>query len=278
MTRIAHLSDLHLLEERHAARRGVDALRLAYLSFGRSTDAARRKRRAARALEEALRTDADHLVLTGDLTEDGVDAQFEVLAEVLAESGWAPERVTLVPGNHDYYAEQGAWARALAGPLRAYAETSTGGRPLAIGGAVLVPISTACYQPFTRSAGAIAREHLEAAERAARETRRSGRAVILAQHHPPRPHPFPPMQWIDGLAQHAEIMAVLREHDHVHLVHGHTHVRRHAPVRSGAADRIFSTEAAVHGAAPVAVYEAKHGRVLAAADPVPVPALRLAVA
>src|SRR5687768_5469477 len=125
MARIAHLTDLHLLEDDHRDRRGAGRLRLAYLSLARPLDAAARRLRAARALTEVRRSGADHLVITGDLTEDGVDAQFQVLADILAESRIPPSQTTLVPGNHDAYTDEGAWARALAGPLRAYAETST---------------------------------------------------------------------------------------------------------------------------------------------------------
>ncbi|WP_437535495.1 metallophosphoesterase [Sorangium sp. So ce726] len=261
MTTIAHLTDFHLLEADHDRRRGAERWRLRYLSFGRPIDAAQRRRRTLAALIEAWRSGADHLVLTGDLTEDGTPAQFEVLAAVLAESGWDPARVTLVPGNHDAYTE-GAWERALEGCLRPFAATSGQGTAVALPGAVVAAVSTAMMQPVTRSAGAIAARELSWIASLAAQTRRSGDALVLAQHHPPIRHPIGAMQWLDGLINSAELMALLHEHDHLHVIHGHTHREHDAPVRSGAPPRIFCAQALVDGPSPLRLYRVRCGRLL----------------
>jgi 3',5'-cyclic AMP phosphodiesterase CpdA len=265
MTQLAHLSDLHLLEEGHHARRGLSRRRLSYLTFGRPNDHEDRRRRAGSALAVARASGADHVLVTGDLTEDGLDAQFEVLAELLADSRLAPERVTLLPGNHDAYVDGGAFARALAGPLRAYAATSTPGVPVALRDAVILPVSTAMAQPYTRSAGSIDGHALVAAEALAAQTRREGRSLVVAMHHPPGRR-FPGMQWIDGLVEHAAMGAVLARHDHVHVAHGHIHTRSDDAVRPGARPRIFGAEAVVDADAPVRFYEARHGRMWAATE------------
>lgn len=260
MSIIAHLTDLHLIEEEHASRRGMDRLRLSWLTLGRPADAARRRRRALVGLTEARRSGADHLVITGDLTEDGVPAQFEVLAAVLAESGLDPARVTLVPGNHDLYADGAAWERALGGPLRAFARTSAPGATAALPGAVVAAVSTAFPQAFTRSAGALDRFQLDRLTALAAETRRSGHALVIAQHHPPLPSPVPGWQWIDGLQEHEPLGELLRANDHAHVLHGHTHRTVDLPVRRGAPVRIFSAQSAAHGEAPLRLYHARHGR------------------
>ena len=267
MTHLAHLSDLHLLEARHGARRGVDRRRLAYLSAGRPHDAVERRRRAVHALQAARRSGADHVLVTGDLTEDGIDEQFEVLAEVLHEGGLPPSQVTLLPGNHDAYSAGGAFARALAGPLRAYAETSTPGVPVVLRDVALLPMSTAIPQAYQISAGSIDRPALESAAKLASDGRRSGLALVLAMHHPPQRRAIPLMQWIDGLRDHEAVGAILAEHDHVHVVHGHLHEAMDRGVRPGATPRIFGTEAVVNGAAPVRFYLAQHGRLFPVAEP-----------
>src|SRR5689334_5809263 len=101
MTRIAHISDLHLLEDKHQLRAAGERLRLSFLSFGRRLDAEERRQRLRSALWSYRASGAEHLVVTGDLTEDGTEAQFEALAEVFLDSGIDPREVTLVPGNHD---------------------------------------------------------------------------------------------------------------------------------------------------------------------------------
>jgi 3',5'-cyclic AMP phosphodiesterase CpdA len=267
MMHLAHLSDLHLLEAGHADRKGLERRRLAYLSAGRSHDATDRRHRALRALRAARSSGADHVLVTGDLTEDGIDAQFEVLAEVLLESGLPSEQVTLLPGNHDVYAAPDAFARALRGPLAAYAATSTPGVPLVLGDVVVLPLSTAMPQPYQFSAGAIERPEMESAATLAKDEMRLRRAMVLAMHHPPRRHAVGLWHWIDGLRDHAALSALLAQHDHLHVVHGHTHEASEHGVRPGAAPRIFGTDAVVTGEAPVRFYHAEHGRLWPVAAP-----------
>lgn len=260
MTYIAHLSDLHLLEDNHGERRGLARRRLSYLSAGRSHDAGDRRRRALAALRAARESGADHVLVTGDLTEDGIDAQYEVLAEVLHESRLAPSRVTLLAGNHDVYDAKDAFAKALRGPLAAFAETSREGSPIEIGEAVVLPMSTAIAQPYHLSAGALGEREIVDVATFARRTREAGRAVIVAMHHPPKRRMNPVMQWFDGFRDHAAMGAILREHDHLHVVHGHTHEASDHGVREGARPRIFGTESVVTGESPVRFYQARHGR------------------
>ena len=260
MTQVAHLSDLHLLEDGHEARRGAARRRLRYISLGRPYDPQARRKRAAEALAASRRSGADHLVLTGDLTEDGIEPQFAILAELLEASGWAPQRVTLIPGNHDAYTSGEAWALALAGPLAPYSATSTLGAPVRLPGMTILPLSTSLAQHYTRSAGALPAGALVNVEEAAAESRRSGDALVLAMHHPPRRSLLPPLQWIDGFRDHAALGMILGAHDHVHVIHGHTHMATDHAVRPGAAPRIFATEAVVDGAAPLRLYRARHGR------------------
>jgi 3',5'-cyclic-AMP phosphodiesterase len=276
MTFIAHLSDLHLLEHNHGERRGLARRRLSYLSAGRPHDAADRRKRAIAALKIARDSGADHVLVTGDLTEDGTDAQYEVLAEVLAESRISPSRVTLIAGNHDVYDARDAFDRALEGPIQAFAETSRAGRPLAIGDAIILPMSTAIAQPYHFSRGSIEPRAIASVASFADGTRRGGRAVIVAMHHPPKRRSNPVMQWFDGFRDHQAVGTILEAHDHVHVVHGHTHEASDRSVREGATPRIFGTDAVVTAESPVRLYHARHGRLSpasASAIASPIPAL-----
>ena len=123
-TRIAHLSDVHMLDARSSRARSSYSMGHRFLSFGRPLDAVGRRRKLAHALSAARRVGASHLVVSGDLTEIGTPGEFETLAEGLHESGFAPDRITLVPGNHDLYTAPDAWQKALEGPLAAFRKTS----------------------------------------------------------------------------------------------------------------------------------------------------------
>ena len=119
--RIAHLSDVHMLDARPSRARSGYSMGHRFLSFGRPLDAVGRRNKLVHALSAARRVGADHVVVSGDLTEIGSPGEFECLGEALHESGIAPERITLVPGNHDLYTSADAWSRALQGPLAAFA-------------------------------------------------------------------------------------------------------------------------------------------------------------
>jgi Icc protein len=256
MATIAQLTDLHLLEDDFSERPFGPRARLSYLSFGRSLDAAERRKRVADALEEVKVSRADHLLITGDLTEDGHLAQFEVLAELLHASRIPPDRITLVPGNHDAYIEGGAFAQAMAGPLRAYAPTSMIGVPLRFRDVTIVPVSTAFHQSPLRSAGAIAPEELKALGDIAGDASLAGRPLVCAQHHPPGRHLVPMWHWIDGLVEHNALSALFDRCPHLHVVHGHTHHEANRSIRKGEAARVFSAKAVVEAAYPLRLYEA----------------------
>lgn len=260
MTILAHLSDLHLLEPRYGERRFGPRARLSYLSLLRPLDPRDRVRRARHALAEAKRWGFDHLVVTGDVTEDGVDAQFEVLAEVLSESGIPRERVTIVPGNHDAYDDGAAFERALRGPLSPYAATSAPCSVVDLRDVCILPVSTAMHQTPLSSAGSIAKAELEALDRRVRDPALRRRAVIVAQHHQPGVSAFPPAQWLDGFREHAPLAALFAAHEGLSVVHGHTHRAVDKRVHGSMHARVFSALAVVESGAPLRRYEVNDGR------------------
>lgn len=253
MTRIAHLSDFHLVEPDHTLRRGSDWWRLRYLSFHRPIDADDRVHRATRALAAAHASGADHLVLTGDLTEDARESQFEILAELLRNSGFAPEQITLVPGNHDAYCE-GTWDRALDGSLAPWAPTSRGLIDLAE--AVIVPLSTAVEQIWTRSSGFLDLAALPDPARLLEHA--ADRAVVLALHHPP----FRVLHhWVHGLRNHLDLHGFLDAHPALSCLHGHVHRALDRTIGLGDA-RVFSVAAVAEAEAPLRVYSVVDGRLV----------------
>ena len=269
MTKIAHLSDVHLVEDHHRDRDGASRLRLSFLTLGRPCDAVDRRRRFSRALHDAYASGAEHLVVTGDLTEDGVDAQVDVLAELLDDGPWDPRRVTLVPGNHDAYHDEHAWARALRGPLAAYAKTSTPGAVTEVGDALVVAVSPAFKQPVVRSAGRIGEAQLARLRRIAEDLALARRAVIFAQHHPPVLRGLAPVQWIDGLEGWRTLHVLLRARRNVHVLCGHTHHAYERSVRAGEPARIFTASSVVDDLRPLRLYEIDGERVRPHPEAVP---------
>jgi Icc protein len=242
MSILAHLSDLHLIEPDYYKRRGFSLRRLRLLSAGSPLDAQKRMQCAAETLRRVRRAGADHVLITGDLTEDGADSQFEVLAEVLHQSGIEAERMTVVPGNHDGYSDVGAFARALRGPLRAFRQTSAEGAITRLRDAIIAPISTVIEgQCFTYSCGVVRPTDVQAIRHLERDPANRDRAIVVAQHHPLSRHALFFMEWLDGVKNAFSMLELILERARVYVLHGHTHRRmsRHLLGRQYA--QIFST-------------------------------------
>jgi 3',5'-cyclic AMP phosphodiesterase CpdA len=253
MTRIAHLTDLHLLEPHPDRRRGRERFRLSVLTMGRTIDADQPRRRFVFALREAALARADHLVISGDLTEDGMDAQFEVLAEVLSESAWAPDNVTIVPGNHDGYTDPNAWKRALAGPLAPYRRTSAPGAVTELRDATIVPTSTVIEQHWIRAAGRVG--DAQCRRIADVLSHHDDRVVFLPMHHPPVPWGLR-LRFLEGLLDVDRVRALIGGHENAVVQSGHTHHGGDHPL--GLAT-VCVADAVVDHESPLRVYDASAG-------------------
>jgi Icc protein len=277
MTILAHLSDLHLIERNHRQRQGFARQRLLFLSAGSPLAAEARMQRVAASLQAARRAGADHVLITGDLTEDGADGQFEVLAEVLNASGVDPQRVTLVPGNHDAYSRPGAFERALRGPLRAFRQTSAPGACTALDGALIVPISTVIEgQWISHASGAVRPEDVLAIRRLSSDPLSHNRAVVVAQHHPPSHSPVFALEWFDGVKNARSLHELLLERTRVHVVHGHVHRRSTKQLCGRQHAQVFATASVRDqhaGGHALRLYKAEDCtlRELAASLPIPQP-------
>jgi Icc protein len=228
---IAHLTDVHLVEPEARRPGGLTALaRRGYLNMGRSVDEGGRRRSFAEALRRAATLGFDHLVVTGDLTEEGTIEQFEAVAAVLDEARIDPARVTLLPGNHDVYAHANAWADALAGPLRPYARTSASGMVVELADLVLAPVSTTRAQRWWRSAGEVSTPERRAIVQAVQTATRVHRAA---------------WHWFDGLLDHASMRPMLRAMEHTYVLHGHLHERRDDHFEGETIAHIFGAAAVV---------------------------------
>jgi Icc protein len=262
-TRIAHLSDVHMLDARPSRARSGHSMGHRFLSFGRPLDAVGRRRKLAHALLAARRVGADHVVISGDLTEIGAPGEFECLAEGLHESGIAPERITLVPGNHDLYTSPDAWSQALDGPLAAFRRTSAEapGRVVECAGVRFLPLDVARHQPLTRSAGWMEDSMMDVVMHRASDPGLADRPMVLVQHHPPFVRATQAWQWVDGLIGAARLMTVLEAFRHLFVLHGHLHSAVSRVLSCGMA-RVLGATAIVddENAPRVRLYDVRDGR------------------
>jgi 3',5'-cyclic AMP phosphodiesterase CpdA len=238
-----------------------------FLSFGRPLDPVGRRRKLAHALSAARRVGAHHVVISGDLTEIGTPGEFECLAESLHDSGISPDRITLVPGNHDLYTDPNAWRAALDGPLAAFRSTSASvpGHIVECGDARILPLDVAYHQPITRSSGRMPDRALDIIQRRATDVALSDRPLIIVQHHPPFVRPTKALHWIDGLIGAARMMTLLEAFRHVWVLHGHLHHIVNRALSCGV-NRILGATAVVDDkdAPRVRIYDVRDGRLASA--------------
>ncbi len=224
MRRIAHLSDVHLLDTR-AGRQARYRFATKLVTIGqRQIDPVARKRQLARALASAKASGADHFIISGDLTEVGEQAEFEQVAEVLHEARLPEDSITLVPGNHDAYTNADGWAKAMRGPLARFAaaSASVAGKIVDRGAVAFLPLDTTRFQTIAWSGGVFTKETAAAVEQRACDPAFRDKALVLVVHHPPF-HPVKALKWIDGLRGAAEVLDLLARHPRLQLLHGHLH-------------------------------------------------------
>jgi 3',5'-cyclic AMP phosphodiesterase CpdA len=224
--RVAHLSDVHTLDPEH--RRSSARYRFATkaVSLGRPVDPRARARKLARGLEAAKASGADHVVITGDLTEVGDPREFEHFARVLDDARLPEDAVTLVPGNHDAYTTASGWRRALEGPLARYAAASAteAGKVVDRGEVAFLPIDTSFFQSIARSGGMFTPEAARAVEARIFDSAFRNTTIVLVMHHPPfERHSNPLSEWIDGLRGCRHVLEMLARHPRVQILHGHMH-------------------------------------------------------
>lgn len=262
--RIAHVSDVHLLDPHTLDQGARYRLATKMVSMGRAIDPEGRSLKLLRALLRGRKEGADHFVISGDLTEVGSDREFELFAQVLHEADLPIESVTIVPGNHDAYTTPDGWRRALRGPLRAFAGSSAGHevRRVDRDNVVFLPIDSTRFQSIVRSGGEVTRGTAEALAVHLADPSLRNKAVVLVQHHPPFVHrPGALWQWIDGLRGCSRLLEILVKHPNVQILHGHLHKVVDRFVGLGK-HRVFGAPATVddaEGAPRVRLYDVLKG-------------------
>jgi len=234
--RIAHLSDLHIFPEGAIRPRDLLSRRL----FGAANVRLFRKRAhsssiARAAVEAVLGLDVDHTVITGDLTNLALRREFEAVADLVAPlGGW--DRLTIVPGNHDYYTPGAVKERRFEerfGYTLWSGSSGDGVYPSVkeIAGVMIVAIRSAALAPPLCSFGRVGNEQARALRVALDGARASGRDTVVLMHH---------NLHFRGVFQ--ESIGRLRDREHVSgiladcgatlVLHGHDH-REHEMVLTG---------------------------------------------
>jgi 3',5'-cyclic AMP phosphodiesterase CpdA len=225
---LAHLSDLHLtgLEQARCSQLLSKRI-LGYLSWR-----IKRRHLHRRDILDALTADLavtcpDHLALTGDLTHIGLPEEFAAARQWLKELG-PPERITVIPGNHEAYAGRAwirscaMWAPYLESDERLDLEKTADFFPslrVRAGVALIGLCSARASLPFLAT-GRLGRSQLDGLATLLDRTAREGLRRVVLVHHPPVPGTI---KWRKRLTDSPALQEVLARHGADLVLHGHTH-------------------------------------------------------
>ncbi|MFO0590993.1 MAG: metallophosphoesterase [Polyangiaceae bacterium] len=254
--RIAHLSDLHLLDLEGAVPFRILNKRLTgYLNL-QLRRKNHHKPHAAQAVARAIRESSiDHVVITGDVSNLALEREFErVQRFVEVDLGFTEDRVSLVPGNHDAYT-RGAhrtrrFDKTFAKYLRSDVSVADDGEMFPFvklrGPVALVGLSTAKPRPPFVASGSIGGAQLAAFRRALAHPEVQKRTLVVLQHHPW--HHKGLLHWlVEGLWDAPAEAEMLRHLSRGLLLHGHQHRRIHrtVPTDRGHIDAVGATSASL---------------------------------
>ncbi len=168
----------------------------------------------------------DHIALTGDLVNVSLPQEFRRAADWLAAFD-RPDRVTIVPGNHDVYVRLpwsegvGLWGAYMASdgepPARGFDVFPTLRRRDDI---ALIGLSTGVPKPPFFATGDLGARQIARAERLLAETGRDGLCRIVLIHHPPL---FGQSRF-KRLTDTAAFQAMIRRVGCEAILHGHNHL------------------------------------------------------
>jgi 3',5'-cyclic AMP phosphodiesterase CpdA len=255
---LAHLSDPHLAPLPAARLRDLAGKRaFGYLNWTRNRHKFHR-RDVLDALVSDMQAQAqDHIAITGDLVNLALEAEFAP-SRAWLESVGAPDRVTVIPGNHDAYVRATrhhfaeAWAHYFDGD-----DGRDGGvmfpslrrrGPLA-----LISVSSAVPTPPLMATGRLGRTQLDKLEGvlAGLSAERAFRVLLIH-------HPLHSDSRVKRLTDSSKLLALLKQHGVELILHGHDHVHStiwiDGPKSAIPAIGVPSASAVAHGRYPGAAY------------------------
>ena len=255
---LAHLSDPHLPPLPAPRLRDLAGKRaLGYLNWTRN-----RQRFHRRDVLDALVSDMqaqgpDHIAITGDLVNLALEAEFAP-SRAWLESVGAPDRVTVVPGNHDTYVRvtrhrfTEAWGNYLGSD-----DTPDAGVTFPLlrrrGPLALVSVSSAVPTPPLMATGRLGRAQLDALERILAGLSAEQAFRVLLVHHPLRSD-----SRTKRLTDSFELRGLLLQYGVELILHGHDHVHSttwiDGPKGTIPAIGVPSASAVAHGRYPAAAY------------------------
>jgi 3',5'-cyclic AMP phosphodiesterase CpdA len=241
--KIAHLSDLHLLAlEGVPARRFLNKRATGWVNLRLKRGSVHRRAYVEAIAREIAQRDFDHVVITGDLTNLALESEFQLARDWLERDlGLPPDRVTIVPGNHDVYTRGAMRSRRFEHYFAPWLGSDLPELAVDVGGvrfpvvklrgpAAVVALSSAVPRLPLVAAGELGEAQVRSLARILDHPEVLRRTAVLALHHPPA-HPWSRLKGhLEGLRDAEALLSVLDRLSHGIVLHGHLHRRIQRPV------------------------------------------------
>jgi 3',5'-cyclic AMP phosphodiesterase CpdA len=233
--RIAHVSDLHVLSHTGAQWR---AMLFNKRISGYANTVWRRGRVHRRefllAVLDAVKG-ADHVVVTGDITNLALESEYEDARSLLHDVARRVE-VTVVPGNHDIYLPPISHERRFPFHFGDFLQSDLPHLALDLpagpypcvklrGPAAIIAVSSGVPRPPFIAAGFVGEKQLDALARVLAHPEVSRRTAVILIHHPPVDRRNRLAQLRDGLVDAAPFRRALAPLARGLVLFGHLHVR-----------------------------------------------------
>jgi 3',5'-cyclic AMP phosphodiesterase CpdA len=222
MTLLAHVSDPHLGPLPAVRFRDLMSKRvIGWYNWRANRSNSFAERILATLLDDLRRAKPDHIAVTGDLVNIGLEAEHEAALAWLHTLG-DPHDVTVIPGNHDAYV-----ARAIEHYSSRWLPFANGDKPspaLAFPfvrrreNIALIGCSTAVATPPFMATGLVKADQAEALGKALHENRDACRIVLI--HHSPAPHAT---TWTRRLIGSSRVRDAIAKNGAELVLHGHNH-------------------------------------------------------
>ena len=215
------------------------------------------RRESLHAVMRAAVKGADHLVVTGDITNLALEGEYEEARRLLDEAARSAE-VTVVPGNHDVYLPAVFHERRFSHHFSPFMETDLpevaldlpAGRFPSVklrGPVAIIGLSSAVPRPPFISAGYLGQDQLEALEALLEHPEVARRTKVVLLHHDPIDSRFRVEQLRGGLVDAPALRRALARLSTGLVLFGHLHVRKRYRLRTeaGVLDVVSASGAAL---------------------------------
>lgn len=250
--RIAHFSDLHLLDLAGVGtRRFLNKRITGWANIRLKRGSVHRSDYVRAIAREIRRREIDHVCITGDLTNLALEPEYALAKRVLEEDlGLDPKDVTVVPGNHDLYTRGALRSGRFGKYFAAYlvsdlpelsVDLGIGRFPVVKlrGPAAIIGLSSAVPRPPLVAAGELGRAQLGALAKILAHPEVATRTPVIALHHPAHNPESRVKALLEGLHDSAALLEQLGALAHALVLHGHLH-RRLQKIHDTTAGRVHA--------------------------------------